>query len=306
MRRGMQRAGGDVMAFQPLARMPDCRNGVTGPAYWICFRGDSVVMKEDGSLPFVEDGAAFLSRLERPVFPCGSLDGIPCYAVDLGEAAPGEAPGDRTAPLLDSLPDEGAPVFLSLRQSLTLTGDGPVWQALGTARHLVEWRRTSRFCGVCGTPLEMNPDEQVFACRACGYQAWPRVTPAVIVAVRDGDRLLLGHNAGFPDGLYAPFAGFVEPGESLEEACSREVREESAVEIGELRYFSSQHWPFPGSLMIAFTAEYRGGEARADGVELTDVRWFTRDDPPPAIPRNGGMGRALYDWFSLGGSVPNG
>jgi len=263
-------------------------------------------MREDGTLPFVEDGAAFLSRLERSVFPCGALDGLPCYAVDLGEAAPDGTEGESASSWFQGLPEAGAPTFLPLRQILALTGGGHVWQAVGTARHLIEWRRTSRFCGVCGTPLEMNPDENVFACRDCGYQAWPRISPAVIVAVRDGDRLLLGHNASFPDGLYAPFAGFVEPGESLEEACCREVREESGVEITDLRYFASQHWPFPGSLMIAFTAVYRSGDARADGLELTDVRWCTREDPPPAVPRKGGMGRALYDWFFTGGAMADG
>jgi NAD+ diphosphatase len=128
------------------------------------------------------------------------------------------------------------------------------------------------------------------------------VTPAVIVAVTDGERILLGHNAAFQRGFYSAFAGFVEPGETLEEACQREVREKSGVEISDLRYFASQHWPFPGNLMIAFTARYAGGEVSADGIELTDVRWFTRDDPPPGMPGPGGMGRALYDWFMQGGA----
>lgn len=296
------------MGFQPVSRAPDLESVPDGPSIWVFLRGDSLLSQDPAVLPLVTDGGGLYRMLARPVFTIGTLDGVPCHAVDLGDS--GDAAGadewcKRIAPWLGQ--SGKAVSFVTLRQVLLATaGDSPHWRAASCARHLAEWRRTSRYCGVCGTGLVMQQSDVSYVCPSCGQQWWPRVTPAVIVAVTDGERILLGHNVAFRPGLYAPFAGFVEPGESLEEACKREVHEESGVQITGLAYHASQHWPFPGSLMIAFTACYTGGTPRADGIELSEVRWFGRDEAPPGVPGPGGMGRSLYDWFMRGGGKDEG
>ena len=131
------------------------------------------------------------------------------------------------------------------------------------AFQVVEWDRTHRYCGCCGTPTRDKPGERAKECPACGYTAYPRVTPAMMVLVTRGRELLLARAPRFPPGMYSALAGFVEPGETIEDCIHREVREEVGIEVGAIRYFASQSWAFPHSLMIAYTAEYAGGELAA-------------------------------------------
>jgi NAD+ diphosphatase len=174
---------------------------------------------------------------------------------------------------------------------------------LAYASALLRWHREHRFCARCGSPTEPGEAGHVRTCPDCGAIHHPRTDPVVIMLVHDGDRALLGRQARWPAGRYSALAGYVEPGESLEEAVAREVREEGGVEVRELRYRSSQPWPFPASLMVGFLAEYAGGEATARDAELEDVRWFTRAEvaaiirgetdmhlPPPVA-----IARALID-----------
>jgi len=151
---------------------------------------------------------------------------------------------------------------------------------LAYARAVVTWSRRHRFCGTCGSPTTPREGGHVRRCLrpGCEVEHFPRTDPAIIVLVADGDRCLLGRKDIWPEGVYSTLAGFVEPGESLTEAVVREVREESGIEVGRVRYRSSQPWPFPGSLMLGFHADRIGGELRIDGVELSDARWFARDE----------------------------
>ncbi|WP_419163817.1 NAD(+) diphosphatase [Candidatus Palauibacter sp.] len=151
---------------------------------------------------------------------------------------------------------------------------------LAYARAVVTWSRRHRFCGTCGSPTRSGQGGHVRRCEgeACGAEHFPRTDPAIIVLVTDGDRCLLGRKAIWPDGVYSTLAGFVEPGESVSEAVVREVREESGIEVGAVRYRSSQPWPFPASLMLGFRAERVGGELRVARQELVDARWFGRSD----------------------------
>lgn len=169
----------------------------------------------------------------------------------------------------------------------------------GRARQLLQWRQHHRHCGRCGTVTTLSGDGSALRCPECGLQQFPRVSPAVIVLVHDGGRILLGRAPRWPDGMYSTLAGFVEPGESAEEALLREVREESGVEVDEPRYFGSQSWPFPNSLMLGYFARYRGGEIRRDDEELEDVRWFTRDSLPSLPPRIS-IARQLIEAFLEG------
>ncbi len=139
--------------------------------------------------------------------------------------------------------------------------------------------------------------ERCFKCPACGTLAYPRIAPAIIVLVRRGDEALLARNARFPGAFYSTLAGFAEVGETLEESLAREVREEVAIEIKLPRYFGSQPWPFPHSLMVGFHAEWAGGEIQADGKEILDARWFTVDALPKIPPKVSIAGRLIASWI---------
>ena len=147
---------------------------------------------------------------------------------------------------------------------------------LAHARGLMHWRVKHRFCGVCGSPCEPRSAGNATACTGCDAQHFPRTDPAVIMLVVRGDRCLLGHSRRFPHArMFSTLAGFVEPGESLEEAVRREVEEETGVQVGDVRYHSSQPWPFPSSIMLGFHAEALSDELDIDPEELQEARWFT-------------------------------
>ena len=165
---------------------------------------------------------------------------------------------------------------------------------------IVAWDRTHQFCGRCATPTETLTNQRARRCPACGLTSYPRISPAIIIAVirRDahGARILLARNHRFPAGRYSVLAGFVEPGESLEECAQREVLEEVGIRIKNIRYFKSQPWPFPNSLMIGFTAEYDEGEIKLEESEIADAGWFAADNLPQLPPRMT-IARKLIDWF---------
>ena len=210
----------------------------------------------------------------------GHLDGTPCIAAPLAPAA--------------EVPEEWE--IAGLRAYWDRLDDTH-FAAAGRAFQIVEWDRTHRFCGVCGHRTEPMGGERGMRCPACGHTAYPRLTPAVIVRVERGDEILLAQGVRFPPGsFYSVLAGFVEPGESLEDTVHREIREETGIEVRDLRYFGSQPWPFPHSLMIGFVAQYAGGELRPDPEELRDAGWF-RWDALPSLPGRLSIARRLIDDF---------
>ena len=179
---------------------------------------------------------------------------------------------------------------------------------LAHARGLMHWRLRHRFCGVCGAACEPRSAGHAMVCTACQAQHFPRTDPAVIMLVHRAGRVLLGHSQRFPSvTMYSTLAGFVEPGESLEEAVAREVFEESGVRVGRVAYHSSQPWPFPSSIMLGFYAEGLTDEIVIDATELRDARWFSRAelrDPAAhgfALPRRDSIARRLIeDWMDHG------
>ena len=169
------------------------------------------------------------------------------------------------------------------------------WLALaGRAFQIVEWDRSHQFCGRCGTATRAKVGERAKECPACGHIVYPRVSPAMMVLVTRGQELLLARAKRFPQAMYSALAGFVEPGESIEDCVHREVREEVGVQVDALRYVASQSWPFPHSLMIAYTAEYVGGEVRPCDDEIADARWFAID-ALPQLPSPVSISRMLID-----------
>ena len=174
-------------------------------------------------------------------------------------------------------------------------------RAASRERELEEWRAVNRFCGKCGAAMRPheNPAERAFVCPACGYTAYPKLSPAVIALVTRGDEVLLQRNSHYRAAHWSLVAGFVDPGENLEEAVRREIREESSLEVKDLRYVSSQTWPFPSNIMIGFWAEYASGELKPDGEEVIASGWFRRGNLPE-IPRRGSIARAMLDAWEAG------
>ncbi len=182
---------------------------------------------------------------------------------------------------------------LSLRHLAALL-EPTLFGVAGRALHAADWLTTSRFCGRCGTRTERVDGERSVACPTCKLRIYPRISPAIITLVRKGDLALLASNAKFPGVFYSTLAGFSDIGESLEETLVREVREEVGVEVGNVRYFGSQPWPFPNSLMIAFTAQWVSGEIVIDPSELSDAKWFA-PDALPVVPPPLSIARQLID-----------
>ncbi|MDR0635618.1 MAG: NAD(+) diphosphatase [Treponema sp.] len=206
--------------------------------------------------------------------------------------------------VVDIAPETPLPASLRalpVRQALSLvTGSASVDGQGFTGRllrayHVVQWRRTSIFCGTCGSRNTDALDELARLCPVCGRREYPRISPAIIILIiNDNDQVLLAHNKRFTNGVYSLIAGFNEAGESLEATIVREVREEVAIEVKDIRYITSQPWPFPNSLMLGFTARHAGGTIRVDDVEIEDARWFSRD-ALPKLPDHGSVSRFLIN-----------
>lgn len=186
--------------------------------------------------------------------------------------------------------------LIGLRQVWQRFGDGDFARAGGAWQYL-NWHRSVRLCSGCGAPLTPSETDLGRVCPECGRTFYAPLSPAIIVAVVREGKLLLAHNAAMPAGRFSVLAGFVEPGETLEETVAREVREEVSIEVQDIRYFGSQPWPFPHSLMLGFTARWKSGELRPDSVEIDEAGWFAPEDIPENIPDRVSISRRLIDHF---------
>ena len=251
------------------------------PAYWFAFSGDKLLLELQQDLHLIPY-ASSLSMLQidfaKSIY-MGRYNGFPCFAADI---LPGDIPK--------------APVdFIPLRQVYGLIEEELFWLA-ARGYHLINWDRNSSFCGRCGAKNLSKEGEHSKYCPKCGASVYPRISPAVIVAITKGDKLLLAQNVNNKNKFYSVLAGFVEPGESLEDCVRREIMEEAGIEVKNINYFGSQPWPFPDSLMVGFTAEYAGGDLKLDPTELCDAEWFTADRLPQ-IPGKISISRKLIQWF---------
>lgn len=242
------------------------------------------------------EAATAIRMSDGPWAFLGLQGGVPLFTVDVSAA-------DDPLPLLP----EGMGEFVDLRAVPGLL-NGEEASIMAHARGLMHWRSRHKFCGVCGVACEPRSAGHVMVCTGCNAQHFPRTDPAVIMLVYAGDRALLGHSARFPaSNMYSTLAGFVEPGESLEEAVAREVLEESGVRVGRVHYHSSQPWPFPASIMLGFYAEATSFDITIDPNELVDAKWFTRDqlrnpkDHGFLLPRGDSIAsRLIADWIAAG------
>jgi NAD+ diphosphatase len=255
--------------------------GQTQPAWWFAFLENKLLVYEKSpsvGIPcLVHFDELGLNVLRQNYL--GKLDSRDCYAVDLPEGS--------TAP--------AGMAFEGLRKVYGRLDEELFWVA-ARAVQIVDWDRTHQFCGRCGASLITKKTERAKECPQCGLLHFPRLAPAIIVLIERGSQLLLARSRYFPFKMYSVLAGFVEPGESLEEAVVREIKEEVGIEITDIRYFGSQPWPFPHSLMIAFTAKYAGGEISLEDSEIEEAGWFTADTLP-LIPEKISIARKLIDWF---------
>jgi NAD+ diphosphatase len=207
----------------------------------------------------------------------GLLAGIQCWAAELPPEV--EAPSGMS--------------WSGLRALFSVLDDAH-FAVAGRALQLVDWDRTHRYCGRCATPTEPHAAERVRICPACKLSLYPRVAPAVMALVKRQDEVLLARSPHFPPGMYSALAGFVEPGESLEQCLAREVAEEVGVEVANPRYFASQSWPFPHSLMVAFVCDWAGGEIRRQESEIEEAKWF-KVLQLPKLPSKISIARKLID-----------
>ena len=166
----------------------------------------------------------------------------------------------------------------------------------GRAKQIVEWHRDHGYCGRCGTKNEQHGSDRAKVCPDCGLTTYPRLSPSIIVLVRKDDHMLLARNAAWPTSMYSTLAGFVEPGESIEQTVHREVAEEVGLDVTNLRYLGSQSWPFPNSLMLGFHADYAGGEITFHDGEIADARWFHYRELPN-VPGGTAISRWLINAF---------
>lgn len=285
--------------FQPLLNPP------TDPAPWsrtFSVRGDHVHAGEarPADEDTVDEGDGWdLPPTRLYLGRLGSGDGaVDCWAVDLDEP---DAADPLAAPHADPFAGPLDHPDLPLTPLMALAASVPEieWHVAGRAVQLVAWRQTHRFCGRCGVATVDVPGERAMRCPQCRLMLFPRLAPAVITLVtRPDGRALLGRNANFPIPMFSCLAGFVEPGETLEQAVAREVHEEVGVRVQRIRYQGSQPWPFPHSLMIGFRAEWASGDIAVDGTEIAEADWFAPDDLPP-IPPKLSIARTLIDaWLA--------
>jgi NAD+ diphosphatase len=259
------------------------------PGLFLAFRGRDLLVRLEGGRALVPDAAAW---------PALGLAAVRENEILVGEAR---------ALALELAPDAQPPPGLGFEnlRSLHLLLDEDVLGLALRAVQIVEWDRGNQFCPRCAGVVERVAGEHAKRCAPCGTSTYPRLSPAVIVLVERGDRVLLARTARFPWPMYSTLAGFVEAGETLEAAVHREIREEAGIEVRDLRYFGSQSWPFPDSLMIAFNAVHAGGELRPDPAELSDAGWFEVDALPLVPPRISISRRLIDDWVRRRGRDPD-
>jgi NAD+ diphosphatase len=272
------------MPFQwPAGYAPAVQAPAESPerSLWFVFRGAELLVTAppEVALPHCNHPNA-LGMMPQRIQYLGVLGELHCFAAEL---AAGTAPPQGW-------------VWQGLRALFGALDDAQFGLA-GRALQIVDWDRTHQYCGACGAPTVAHAAERSRVCPGCGLVVYPRLAPAVMGLVRRGRELLLARSPRFTKGVYSALAGFVEPGETLEQCLEREVYEEVGIRVRKVRYFASQPWPFPHSLMIAFFADYDSGEIRIDGAEIEDARWFDVEniETLPRLPARISVARSLID-----------
>jgi NAD+ diphosphatase len=250
------------------------------PALWFVFQGSQILVSPGDPWVEVPQARALADIGLAPLREqyLGTLGGVPCFTAEVAETA-------------------AAPAGMKWSGLRALFGalDDTVFALAGRAFQIMDWDRSHQFCGRCGTPTKLKDGERSRQCPSCGQLHYPRIAPAIMALIRRGPEFLLARSPHFPPGMYSALAGFSEPGETLEQTLVREVREEVGIEVANIRYFASQPWPFPHSLMIAFHCDHAGGEITPDPAEIEAADWFALDRLPQALPSPISISRRLID-----------
>ena len=255
----------------------------TNQSFWFIFREDRLLVhsidNDKYSIPLIKNLQELGITPTRTQY-LGRYGNTCCYSAEI--------PKEITPP--------ANMVFLHL-WGLYDCIDFDLFQIAGYAFHIMKWDQSSQYCGKCGTQTKSSENERAKICENCNLTSYPRISPAVIAAVIKENKILLAKASRFRKrNMYSVLAGFVDPGETLEECVKREIKEEVNIEVENIRYFGSQPWPFPDSLMIGFIADYKSGELAIDGDEIIDANWFTPGNLPN-IPGKLSIARELIDWF---------
>ena len=267
----------DPDEFESLLHLPDDHDR-SQSWYFICINGQIACISEQGiPRPINADEYRWLDIEILAEHYMGQFRGHACFALE----------GSGRLP-------EGY-VLAGLREWLGRV-EPAIFYLAGRAQQIVAWHNTNQYCGRCGKEMENHPEDRAKTCNDCGLINYPRLSPSIIVLVRLDQEMLLARNASWPLGMYSTLAGFVEPGESIEQTVHREVFEEVAIRVNNVRYLGSQSWPFPNSLMLGFHATYEGGEIVCQDGEIADARWFRFDDLPNVPPATA-ISRWLIDDF---------
>lgn len=243
-------------------------------------RGKLLCRSGDAWQPLTMDFAAAIDAPIHQRHYLGQLDEQHCFALFYGEKTE---------------PDIAGYEWVSLRSLLGHISE-EYFQLAGRALQITRWYRNHQYCGACGASTSEDSSDRSLVCGACGLRFYPRISPCVIGLVTRGSECLLAQGVRHPQGLYSTLAGFVEPGESAEQAFAREVMEEVGVTVTNIRYFASQPWPFPGQLMIGFTADYAAGDIRCCDAEIVDAKWFSAFDLPRIPPPSTIAGQIIFSF----------
>ena len=247
--------------------------------YWFVFCLNKLLIKpNECSIPYLRNLAELSLSPVRTQY-LGTLQGHPCYSAEVS-------------------PDTIAPEGMSFKELRSLYNvlDEDIYLLAGKAIQIVNWDQTHQYCGRCGDKTQTLQGERAKKCLVCGFMSYPRISPAVITAVLKDNKILLSHYAAFKGNMHTIIAGFVEPGETLEECIKREILEEVGIQVRNIKYFGSQPWPFPNSLMIGFTAEYESGEISVDREEISEAGWYDVNSLPELPPKMS-IAREIIDWF---------
>ncbi|MCL2705760.1 MAG: NAD(+) diphosphatase [Spirochaetaceae bacterium] len=254
--------------------------------FWFIFNNSNMLytQKKDNIIPELISPSDIDVATTTPLY-FGTIDGVDCWtaeALDNNQTADCHKKSDFD--------------FKNLRELYSLLGDD-FFSLAGRALQLGRWYNSTKYCSSCSGELKDSETERAKICKSCSKIFYPVISPAIIVAVTKENKILLAHNNAYPDpNRYSIIAGFVEPGESLEQTVAREVEEEVSIKIKNIKYYGSQSWPFPHSLMLGFTAEYDSGEIKTDGVEIGAAGWFEVSNLP-GIPPRSSISRTLIDNF---------